>query len=103
MIASTERGLLVSRFWYIRVVDQRTLTFTGLTRDGLWLIEGGKVSRAVRNFRFNQSSLEMLAPGTLDAIGAPERVSESENNAIPMFLPPLKIKRFNFSSQSEAV
>ncbi len=103
MIAATERGLLVSRFWYIRPVDLRTLTFTGLTRDGLWLVEGGKIKHAVRNFRFNQSLIEMLAPGALDAIGAPERVSESENNGIPMLLPPLKIKRFNFTSQSEAV
>ncbi|MCG3162474.1 MAG: hypothetical protein JMDDDDMK_03729 [Acidobacteria bacterium] len=103
MIASTERGLLVSRFWYYRPVDMRTLTFTGLTRDGLWLIEGGKIKRAARNFRFNQSLIEMLAPGAIDAIGAPERVSESENNAFPMLMPPLKIKRFNFSSQSDAV
>ena len=103
MIAATERGLLVSRFWYIRPVDQRTLTFTGLTRDGLWLVEGGKIKHPVRNFRFNQSLLEMLAPGAIDAIGAPDRVSESENNFLTMFLPPLKIKRFNFTSQSEAV
>lgn len=102
MIASTERGLLVSRFWYFRPVDMRTLTFTGLTRDGLWLVEGGKIKHAARNFRFNQSLIEMLAPGTLDAIGVPERVDSSENN-IPMALPPLKIKRFNFTSQSEAV
>ncbi len=103
MIAATERGLLVSRFWYIRPVDQRTLTFTGLTRDGLWLVEGGKIKHSVRNFRFNQSVIEMLSPAVLDAIGALERVSDSERNGIPMLLPPLKIKRFNFSSQSEAV
>ncbi|MEP7339436.1 MAG: TldD/PmbA family protein [Acidobacteriota bacterium] len=102
MIASTERGLLVSRFWYIRQVDLRTLTYTGLTRDGLWLVEGGKIKHPVRNFRFNQSVIEMLAPGVLDAIGAPERVSSSEGGP-PTLLPPLKIKRFNFSSQSEAV
>jgi predicted Zn-dependent protease len=66
------------------------------------LIEGGKIKHAVRNFRFNQSLIEMLAPGVLDAIGAPERVGSSENN-IPMALPPLKVNRFNFTSQSEAV
>ncbi|HEX4947075.1 MAG TPA: TldD/PmbA family protein, partial [Blastocatellia bacterium] len=99
MIANTERGLLVSRFWYIRPVDQRTLTFTGLTRDGLWWIENGKIKHPVRNFRFNQSVIEMLSAGTLDSIGVPERVSRGEGGGLPLFLPPLKIKRFNFSSQ----
>jgi len=103
MIANTERGLLVSRFWYIRPVDQRTLTFTGLTRDGLWLIENGKIKHPVRNFRFNQSVIEMLSAGVLDTIGVPERVSRGEGGGLPLFLPPLKIKRFNFSSQSDAV
>lgn len=103
MIAATERGLLVSRFWYIRPVDQRTLTFTGLTRDGLWLIEGGKLKHPVRNFRFNQSVLEMLSANGLDTIGVPERVNRGEGGGLPLLLPPLKLKRFNFSSQSDAV
>src|SRR3989441_3358155 len=63
MIKSMPRGLLVSRFWYIRGVDPRTALFTGLTRDGVWYIEDGKIQYPVRNFRFNQSLLELLAPG----------------------------------------
>jgi predicted Zn-dependent protease len=104
MIKDTKRGLLVTRFWYIRPVDPRTLLITGLTRDGLWLIEDGKVSRPVRNFRFNQSILKLLAPGNLAAIGAPERVGSSEaQGSASSLLPALQVKEFSFTSQSEAV
>src|SRR5260370_12793683 len=60
MIAATERGLLVTRLWYIREVDPYEKIMTGMTRDGLFLMEKGRVSSAVRNFRFNQASLGML-------------------------------------------
>jgi predicted Zn-dependent protease len=104
MIKATERGLLVSRFWYIRMVDPRTALFTGLTRDGVWYIEHGKIQHPVRNFRFNQSILELLAPGNVEMIGAPERVSGSESQGRGASLTPaLKVKRFHFTSQSEAV
>jgi predicted Zn-dependent protease len=104
MIKETPRGLLVSRFWYIRPVDPRTLLITGLTRDGIWLIEEGRVRHPVRNLRFNQSILQMLAPGNVDLIGAPERVGSSEaQGRAASLLPALKIKAFNFTSQSEAV
>lgn len=104
MIKATERGLLVSRFWYIRSVDPRTALFTGLTRDGVWWIENGKVQYPVRNFRFNQSVLELLAPGNVEMIGAPERVSNSESQGRGASLTPaLKVKQFHFTSQSEAV
>jgi len=99
MIASTERGLLISRFWYIRATDPRTASSTGLTRDGVWLIEKGKVTTPVRNFRFNQSVIQMLAPGNVEMIGTPERVGDG-NAAL---LPALKIKAFNFTSASDAV
>jgi predicted Zn-dependent protease len=104
MIKSMERGLLVSRFWYIRNVDPRTLLFTGLTRDGLWYVEHGKIQYPVRNFRFNQSVLELLAPGNVEMIGKSERVSssESQGNSSSMF-PALKLKEFHFSSHSDAV
>src|SRR4030095_11063161 len=59
--ATTERGLLVTHFWYIRVVTPQTMQLTGLTRDGLWLIENGKISRPVMNFRFNESPGEVLS------------------------------------------
>ncbi len=104
MIKATERGLLVSRFWYIRVVDPRTALFTGLTRDGVWFIEKGKIQYPVRNFRFNQSILDLLAPGNVEMIGASERVSGSESQGRSSSLTPaLKVKQFHFSSQSEAV
>ena len=104
MIKDTRRGLLVTRFWYIRMVDPRSLALTGLTRDGVWFIEGGKIQYPVRNFRFNQSILKMLAPGNPEMVGAPERVgpSEAQGNSA-MLLPALKVKEFNFTSASEAV
>lgn len=104
MIAKTERGLLVSRFWYIRGVDPRTATLTGLTRDGVWLVENGKIQYPVRNFRFNQSIIQMLAPGNVEMIGTPERVGNSEGQGgNASLLPALKLKAFKFTSQSEAV
>lgn len=104
MIGSTERGLLVTRFWYLRYVDPRTLLLTGLTRDGVWLIEKGKIQHPVRNFRFNQSLLEMLAPGSVELIGAPERVGSGEaQGSASALLPALKVKQFHFTSQSDAI
>ncbi|HEX8176236.1 MAG TPA: TldD/PmbA family protein [Pyrinomonadaceae bacterium] len=104
MIQNTTRGLLVSRFWYIRGVDPRTATLTGLTRDGVWLVENGKIQYPVRNFRFNQSIIQMLAPGNVEMIGTPERVGSSEGQGgSAALLPALKLKAFKFTSQSEAV
>jgi predicted Zn-dependent protease len=102
MIRATSRGLLVSRFWYIRQTDPRTASLTGLTRDGVWLIEGGKITHPVKNFRFNQSIIRMLAPGNVEMIGASERVSSSEGQNASL-LPAFKLKAFTFTSQSEAV
>ena len=70
MIANTQRGILVTRFWYIRPVDPRTILYTGLTRDGTFLIENGRISRAVQNLRFTQSYLEALAPGNVLGVGS---------------------------------
>jgi predicted Zn-dependent protease len=104
MIKATERGLLVSRFWYIRSVNPRTAMFTGLTRDGVWWIENGKIQHPVRNFRFNQGVTALLAPGNIEMIGTPERVSSSESQGRgASIVPALKVKAFHFSSQSEAV
>jgi predicted Zn-dependent protease len=104
MIASMKRGLLVSRFWYIREVDPRTVLLTGLTRDGLWYIENGKIQYPVRNFRFNQSVLELLAPGNVEMIGRSERVCDAESEGGSASLTPaLKVKAFHFSSLSDAV
>ena len=75
-----------------------------MTRDGVWYVENGKVQFPVHNFRFNQSPLELLAPGNVELIGAPERVSgsESQGESAALF-PALKVKEFHFTSQSEAV
>jgi predicted Zn-dependent protease len=104
MIRDTEKGLLVSRFWYIRPVDPRTAALTGLTRDGVWYVEDGKIQYPISNFRLNQSMLEMLSPGNVESIGAPERVGNSESQgANAALLPALKVKEFHLTSQSEAV
>lgn len=96
MIAGMERGLLISRFWYVRLVDPRTIVVTGLTRDGLWWVEKGQVRYPVRNLRFNQSVLAMLAPWNVEAIGAPERRA-------PFLVPALKLGAFTFTSISDAI
>lgn len=102
MIKSTKRGLLISRFWYIRSIDPRTSSLTGLTRDGVWYIEDGRIKHAARNLRFNQSLIRMLAPGNVEMVGPAERVSSSEGQNAAL-LPALKLKSFTFTSQSEAV
>ncbi|GAB2763604.1 TldD/PmbA family protein [Rhabdobacter roseus] len=94
LIKSTERGILVTRFWYIRAVDPQTLLYTGLTRDGTFFIENGQIKYPVKNFRFNESPVIML--NNLEAMGKPER---SGGNLIP----PLKIRDFTFTSLSDAV
>ncbi|HKP67835.1 MAG TPA: TldD/PmbA family protein [Pyrinomonadaceae bacterium] len=104
MIKSTQRGILVTRFWYIRGTDVRTASSTGLTRDGVWMIENGKIAYPLKNFRFNQSVTQMLAPGNVEMIGKSERVGSSEGGgSSASLLPALKVKAFNFTSQSEAV
>jgi predicted Zn-dependent protease len=96
MIKGMERGLVISRFWYVRQIDPRTVMLTGLTRDGLWWVENGQVRYPVRNLRFNQSVLAMLAPWNVLAIGAPVRKA-------PMMVPALKLAGFTFTSISDAI
>jgi PmbA protein len=93
MIASTDRGLLVTRLWYIREVDPYEKIMTGMTRDGLFLVEKGKVGTAVRNFRFNQSLLEML--GNVELLGPAVRATGEE--AFEMVVPAMKVRDFHFS------
>ncbi len=100
MIASTQRGILVTRLWYLRQVDPRTVLYTGLTRDGTFLIENGKITKAVKNLRFNESPLFML--NNLEMLGRPERVAGTEAGGNVVF-PTLKVKDFNFTSLSDAV
>jgi PmbA protein len=93
MIASTDRGLLVTRLWYIREVDPYEKIMTGMTRDGLFLVEKGKIARAARNFRFNQSVLEMLR--NVECLGPAHRSSGEE--MFEMVVPPMKVRDFHFS------
>ncbi len=93
MVASTDRGLLVTRLWYIREVDPYEKIMTGMTRDGLFLVDKGRVSGAVRNFRFNQSILEMLR--NVELLGPAERATGEE--AFEMVVPAMKVREFHFS------
>ena len=100
MIKSTKKGILVTKLWYIRTVDPQTLLLTGLTRDGTFLIEDGKIKYPIKNFRFNESPIIML--NNLETLGKPERVVSTESNQSYM-VPPMKIREFTFSSLSDAV
>ena len=95
LIAGTQRGILVTHFFYIRSLDQRTVLVTGLTRDGTFLIENGKITKALKNFRWNESPLFML--NKLDELGRAERTATGQ------VMPSLRVKDFNFTSLSDAV
>lgn len=94
LIAGTQKGILVTRTWYIRTVDPQTLLLTGLTRDGTFFIENGKLAFPIKNMRFNESPVIML--NNIEALGKPTRM---QGNLIP----PMKIRDFTFSSLSDAV
>jgi PmbA protein len=93
MIASTDCGILVTRCWYIREVDPYEKILTGMTRDGTFYIEGGKVRHGLRNFRFNESLIHMLS--NISEMGMPVRASGEE--AFDMVVPPMKVRDFNFT------
>jgi len=101
MIASTQRGVLLTSLWYIRSVDPQTLLLTGLTRDGNYLIEGGKIVGPVKNFRWNESPVAVLK--NVEMMGKPVRMPAREGGALPLKIPTLKVKEFTFSSLSDAV
>ena len=103
MIRSTERGLLLTRFWYIRGVDPRTILYTGLTRDGTFLIENGEISHPVKNFRWNESPIFML--NNIEMMGEPVRISSGESSGLTnaVVVPPLKVRDFTFTSMSDAI
>jgi predicted Zn-dependent protease len=100
MIKSTERGILVTRLWYIRMVDPQVLALTGLTRDGTFYIENGKIKFPIKNMRFNESPIIML--NNVEALGKPERAISVESYR-SYLIPPMKIRDFTFSSLSDAV
>ncbi|QLE02697.1 TldD/PmbA family protein [Galbibacter sp. BG1] len=94
LIKGTKKGILVTRLWYIRSVDPQTLLYTGLTRDGTFYIENGKIKHPVKNFRFNESPIIML--NNLEALGKQVRI---DGNLVPY----MKIRDFTFTSLSDAV
>lgn len=100
LIKSTTRGVLVTRLWYLREVDPRTILYTGLTRDGTFLIENGKISKSIKNFRFNESPLFVL--NNIEALGRAERLAGTEQGG-DVVMPAIKARDFNFTSLSEAV
>jgi predicted Zn-dependent protease len=103
MIRSTDRGLLVTRMWYIRPVDPRTILFTGLTRDGTFLIENGRITTAVKNLRWNESPIFLL--NSIEAMSPPVRVSADDGgeDGGSVVVPAIKARDFTFSSLSDAV
>jgi predicted Zn-dependent protease len=100
LIKGTTRGILVTRLWYLREVDPRTILYTGLTRDGTFLVENGKITKSLRNFRFNESPLFML--NNIEALGQAERLAGTEQGG-DVVMPSLRVRDFNFTSLSEAV
>ena len=94
LIKETEKGILVTRFWYIRMVDPQTLLLTGLTRDGTFYIENGQVKFPIKNFRFNESPI--IALNNVEELGKPVRSGN-------IVIPPMKIREFTFTSLSDAV
>jgi predicted Zn-dependent protease len=93
MIASTERGVLVTRLWYIREVEPFEKMLTGMTRDGTFYVENGKVQGGVRNFRFNESLIHMLS--NVEAMSVPVRACGEES--FDMVVPAMKVREFNFT------
>jgi predicted Zn-dependent protease len=107
MIRSTRRGLVVTRFSNLRLLDQTgaSMLSTGLTRDGLWLVENGKINKAVKNFRFTESPLFML--NSIEQLGVPVpvfRPTRHEGGKLtPAIVPPLKVRDFSFTSTIDAI
>ena len=93
MIRSTDRGVLVTRLWYIREVDPYEKILTGMTRDGTFLIEKGRMAGGIRNFRFNQSMIKLLS--NVEMLGVPVRAAGEES--FEMVVPAMKVRDFHFS------
>jgi predicted Zn-dependent protease len=97
MVVSTERGILVTRFWYIREVDPYEKILTGMTRDGTFLVENGKLQCGIRNFRFNESLIHMLQ--NIENMSTPVRASGEES--MDMVVPAMKVREFNFTETTK--
>jgi predicted Zn-dependent protease len=101
MIREVKRGILVTRLWYIRSVDPRTLLITGMTRDGNFLIENGRITRPARNLRFNESPVSALSK--VEAVGPAELAVGSESYGNVISVPSLLVRDFTFSSKSSGI
>lgn len=101
LISSTKNGIYVSRLWYIRGVDPRQMLLTGLTRDGVFLIENGKIKGPINNFRFNESPANVL--NNVIDLSISEKVVGSETGSMAIVAPALKLSEFNFSTISDAI
>jgi predicted Zn-dependent protease len=99
LVRAVDRGVLVTRFWYNRTLDPRTILTTGLTRDGTFLVEQGKITTAVKNFRYNDSPVTLLR--NVLALGRPQRIVTRGGRV--MVVPPMVVKDFTFSSLSDAI
>jgi predicted Zn-dependent protease len=99
LVRETERGILVTRTWYIRLVDPQTVLLTGLTRDGTFYIEDGELKYPLKNFRFNESPVIML--NNIDELGRSVRVKADEGGTL--MIPPMRLRDFTFTSLSDAV
>jgi predicted Zn-dependent protease len=99
LIKGVQRGVLITRFWYLRPIDRQSLMITGLTRDGVYLIENGAITHPVNNFRFNESPVQMLAK--CDGLGTTTIPTGSENDGVRV--PILRTHEFNLASISDAV
>ena len=100
LIKGTEKGILITRTWYIRMVDPQTVLLTGLTRDGTFYIENGEIKHPIKNMRFNESPVIML--NNIEELGKPVRVGDDESPFV-MMIPPMKLRDFTFTSLSDAV
>jgi predicted Zn-dependent protease len=102
MVASTERGLLLTTLWYIREVDPQTLLLTGLTRDGVYLVENGEVTAAVNNFRFNESPVDLMRRFSHASATTPSFSREWGDYFPRTATPALRVPDFNMSTVSQA-
>jgi predicted Zn-dependent protease len=102
LVAATERGLLLTTLWYIREVDPTTMLLTGLTRDGVYLVEDGEVTAAVNNFRFNESPLDLLRRATQAGVSERTLPREWGDWVTRTAMPSLRIPDFHMSSVSQA-
>jgi predicted Zn-dependent protease len=100
LVAAVQRGVLVSDFWYTRVLDPRTLVVTGLTRNGVWLIENGEITTPVKNFRFTQSYPQALAPGSVLGIGTHSVGLPASWDAMAYRAPALRLASWNFTGNA---